>query len=150
MNVGIVGMGPSADVIEANGRDLWGMGQDPQADIKGCRLLFNCHDDYVEPVCNLPIITQETYPLDGVIQAIGRDYFGSTFGYMLAYAIEQEPDNIKCWGTDLDSKEEYAHQRPNAEWLIGLAEGRGINVDIAPGSSLMTYNWQGMTRYGWK
>ncbi len=158
MNIGIVGMGPSAYVLETYSPDyeLWGMGQDPLADIRGCTLLFNCHDHYDENddshhICkSLPIITQQTYPLNSIIQCIGRDYFGSTFGYMLAYAIEQEPDNIKCWGTDLDSKEEYAHQRPNAEWLIGLAEGRGINVDIAPGSSLMTYNWQGMTRYGWK
>ena len=56
---------------------------------------------------------------------------------MLGMAIWKKVDNIGCWGVDLDADGEYAHQRPNAEWLIGIAEGRNINVDIAPGSSLM-------------
>jgi hypothetical protein len=138
IDIGIVGMGPSADVVDGDGYDLWGMGQDPLADIKGCKLLFDCHDYYTGHVCkSLPIMTQENYPLDNVIKYIGRDYFGSTFGYMLAYAIYLEVNKIKCWGVDLDKEEEYIHQRPNAEWLIGIAEGRGINVDIATGSSLM-------------
>lgn len=148
--IGIMGMGPSAGVVKADGYMLWGMGQDPEADIKGCKLLFDCHDHYVDHICkSLPIMTQENYPLDGVIKCIGRDYFGSTFGYMLAYAIYLNVEKIKCWGIDLDNDTEWAVQRPNAEWLIGLAEGRGIKVDIAEGSSLMKYNWKGMKRYCW-
>ncbi len=163
MNLGMVGMGPSAVALDLSENlpvldGCWGCGPDPQADIRGCTLLFDCHDDYNEDhnyKCkSLPIITQEDYPIRAVIKCIGRDYFGSTFGYMLAYALllhQSAPiDSIQCWGMDMDSEGEYINQRPNVEWLIGLAEGRGIKVDIGLGSSLTKYDWHGMSRYCWE
>ncbi len=32
---------------------------------------------------------------------------------------------------------EYQQQRPNTEYLIGLARGKGITVEIAPSSALL-------------
>jgi hypothetical protein len=78
-----------------------------------------------------------------------RPYFTSSIGYMLAMAIAEgrnaqfEPIDedavgwIGLYGIDLASDTEYAEQRPNAEYFIGLARGLGIEVVIAEGSALL-------------
>ena len=81
------------------------------------------------------------YPLDAMVDHFGR-YFTSTVGYMLALAISEildaravktvpEPDEwIGLFGIDLGSAVEYMQQRPNAEYLVGMARGLGIPVFI--------------------
>lgn len=78
-----------------------------------------------------------------------RPYFTSSIGYMLALAIAEGRDEqfrpvdeqavgwIGIYGIDLASHTEYADQRPNAEYFIGLARGLGIEVVIAEGSALL-------------
>ncbi len=149
MNVGIVGLGPSAHVLAVDRPPLdeyWGMAWDPLWDIHGCSVTFDCHDHYYAgKYIREPEWTQNNYPIDEVIKCIGREYFESTFAYMLGLAILQDVDSITCWGIDLDVETEWAHQRPNAEWLVGIAEGRGIMVDVSGESSLMKSNG----RYCW-
>ena len=84
----------------------------------------------------------------------GEPYLESTFAYMLAYAIhlhaEGEPiTRIGLWGIDLDSASEWAYQRPNAEYLIGFARGRGIDVHI-PKEAHLTRSFWSVGRYGLK
>jgi len=74
------------------------------------------------------------------------DYFYSTISYMLAYAIMQQPEEISIWGIDLAHDSEYEYQKPSAEYLIGIARGRGIKVTIPPESALV----RGMYRYGYQ
>jgi hypothetical protein len=62
-------------------------------------------------------------------------YFTSTIGYMLALAIGRLRLD-RLYGIDLASDVEYPQQRPNAEYLIGLARGMGKTVVIAPASAL--------------
>lgn len=71
----------------------------------------------------------------------GTPYIESSIGWMMAQAmLELEPgDRIGIWGVDLHCESEYAYQRPNLEYLIGLARGRGINVFIPPQSALLTH-----------
>lgn len=76
------------------------------------------------------------YPLDEMSERFGR-YFTSTIGYMLALAIAEGYTWIGMYGIDLASDVEYQQQRPNTEYLIGLARGMGITVEIAPSSALL-------------
>jgi len=65
----------------------------------------------------------------------GRNLSGS-IAYLLALAINERPDIIELYGIDMASDGEYGTMRENVLYWIGLARGRGINVEISPGSSL--------------
>lgn len=77
----------------------------------------------------------------------GQDvpYFTSTISYMLALAIAEGFTEIGLYGIDLAADKEYAVERPAAEYLIGVARGRGITVTIAEGSALLKTD----RRYGY-
>ena len=83
--------------------------------------------------------------MDAVTKAVGTatghktPYLESSLAYMMAQALlELQPgDRIGIWGVDLHCESEYAYQRPNLEYLIGIARGRGIKVYIPPQSALM-------------
>jgi hypothetical protein len=92
--------------------------------------------------------TSEKYPLHSVQGLTGRDYFGSSVAYMIAYALLDMQHEIRLWGVDL-TRSIYDHQRPNLEWLIGFAEGRGVEVEVSKGGRLMTLPWTSGKRYGW-
>lgn len=77
------------------------------------------------------------FPLEEAIKDLGRVYFTSSIAYMLAMAIMERPDEIGIWGVDMASQTEYQQQRPCCEWMIGLAEGRGIKVTLPEGCKLM-------------
>ncbi len=95
------------------------------------------------------------YPLEAMTaKFFGRTgegaYFTSTIGFMLAMAIAEGRDDqfrpidedsafgwIGLYGIDLASNVEYADQRPNAEYFIGLARGLGITIEIAKRSALL-------------
>lgn len=62
--------------------------------------------------------------------------FGSTVDYMLAMAIKEGAEVINIIGVDMANWTEYAYQRPSCMYLIGLARGRGIEVNIDPDSKL--------------
>jgi hypothetical protein len=88
------------------------------------------------------------YPLEAMCTRFGK-YFTSTVGYMLAWAIDaivqqrrfpnvaEAGEWIGLFGIDLASDTEYVHQRPNAEYLVGVARGMGITVDVPPASAIM-------------
>lgn len=91
---------------------------------------------YMQPAfCDGRFPAATAYPLERLSDKFGR-YFTSTIGYMLALAIDEGYDWIGCYGIDLASDVEYAQQRPNAEYFIGLARGMGKTVEIAPSSAL--------------
>ena len=68
---------------------------------------------------------------------MGRNYFASTFSYILCHAILEGATEIGLYGIDMTLDSEYAYQRPNAEYLIGIAQGKGIKITIAKGSALL-------------
>jgi len=90
---------------------------------------------------------------------LGIDYFNSSIAYAMAMAICDKPEEISIWGVDMTATEEYATQRPNMEFLIGLALGRGIDVKISNYSPLCKFDTTGIKlgnmemeykeRYGW-
>lgn len=74
-------------------------------------------------------------PLESLIAQFGK-YFTSTIGYMIAMAIRDGYTWIGLYGIDLASDVEYRHQRANAEYLVGMARGMGIEVVISPSSAI--------------
>ena len=80
------------------------------------------------------------FPLADVIEDLGRVYLTSSIAYMLALAIHEQPTEIGLWGVDMASQTEYANQRPCCEWLIGVAQGRGIKVTLPDACALMKGN----------
>ena len=78
------------------------------------------------------------FPIEDVTKFLGRRYFMSGFSFMMALAMYMEFKTICIYGFDMSNETEYARQRPNAEWLIGFAEGRGIKIEIPPICRLMT------------
>lgn len=90
------------------------------------------------------IPTSVRYPMEEITALVGKTrdgtpYLESSLAYMMALAILEGVDKIGIWGVDLDIKSEYSHQRPNLEYLIGLARGRGIKVCVPPQSALLTH-----------
>lgn len=84
--------------------------------------------------------------MDAVTKLVGKTvqgtpYIESSIGWMMAQAmLELEPgDRIAVFGVDLHCESEYAYQKPNLEYLIGMARGRGIKVYIPPQSALCTH-----------
>lgn len=83
------------------------------------------------------------YPFDAVGKCVGKStagfpYIESSIAVMLALAIHEGADRIGVWGVDMGTTTEYAYQRPNMEYLIGLARGKGIAVWTPPQSSLLS------------
>lgn len=86
--------------------------------------------------------------------AAKKPFIESSLGYILYCALrashlganvreEWYPANIYIYGCDLDAADEYSYQRPNMLYLIGLAEGYGINVHIPNNSSIFKSQWTG-------
>lgn len=67
----------------------------------------------------------------------------SSIAYMIAVAMQEQPSDIGIFGVDMAAGEEYGYQRPNMAYLIGKAEGMGINVHLHPASRLLASEWTG-------
>jgi hypothetical protein len=166
MKIAIVGMSESQHQAPFNDTnwEVWGMMQHAEYRPVFDRV-FEMHpiDDemvksYIDKMDDLdaPVYMQEAY-YDGAVkypfEKVEKEYFSSTIGYMLALAISENPDEIAIYGVDMASKEEYLHQRANAEYFIGLAQGKGIKVTIPESSPLLKYqsikDHGYTTRYGW-
>jgi hypothetical protein len=83
------------------------------------------------------IPTATAYPLLAVSTAIGHDYLTSSTAYALALAITEGVDEIRVVGVHAVTEIEYVEQRPCIEWLLGIAEGRGIRVWLPDGGTLL-------------
>ncbi len=113
-------------------------------------------EEYVERMAKMPIPimvldwawlkvwpTAKMLPVKDLI-ARGRDYFTCTVPYMIALAIDriergENDPRIELYGVDAEIASEWSYERPCIEWWAGLAEGRGIKVAVAKGSSLMRH-----------
>lgn len=87
------------------------------------------------------------FPMDKVADLVGRTkyktpYLESSIAYMFAMAMAElgRGDKIGVWGCDLATAGEYAYQRPNMEYLIGMARGMGIKVYVPPVNVLLSPN----------
>jgi hypothetical protein len=92
--------------------------------------------DGVQVVTQEPIDGGTSYPIENMIEKFGR-YFTNTISYMIAYAIECGATDIMLAGVDMAAVDEYGAQRPSCEYFLGIAKGRGINVEIPLVSDLL-------------
>ncbi len=179
MDIAIVGLSPTTHNQAPFGDpdwEVWGLPWDEGFWIYYDRL-FEMHDirliekdnsrrpsDYIERLKNIdaPLYMQESYFETAIaypFHEVPTEYFNSSIAYMLAMAIVEEPEKIGIYGVDMKGDDEYGYQKPNIEYLIGLAEGRGIKVLIPDESPLMKFQSEGIMfadfypnyvgRYGW-
>jgi|6_EtaG_2_1085325.scaffolds.fasta_scaffold00491_5 hypothetical protein len=147
--------------------ELWGLPWDDEGYFK-FQAAFDLHDyylhtkpeaglrkDYTERLCEFPgrlfmqknypeVPNSRAYPLQGVISAIGADYFNSGPSYAMGMAIAALPAEIGLWGLYMAKGTEWAVQRPNMEYLIGIARGKGITVTIPDDSPLCQFDGDGI------
>jgi len=138
--IGVIGMATDfrPALPPTNCTELWGFPDDewwPHFD----RLFevhqppFGRHDEawyqlrLAEAAQDAPIVTSDNYPLDEVIK-IGGDNFQSSLDYMLGMAIYLDPAAISLWG--VSDHEKYHYQRESMARWVGVAQGRGITVDV--------------------
>jgi len=76
------------------------------------------------------------FPYKELVIKHGR-YFTNTIAWLIALAIEQEPEEIGIWGVNMAQDTEYAHQRPCCEYFLGMAKGLGIEITIPKASELL-------------
>lgn len=100
----------------------------------------------------------KAYPFDEVAKTTGY-YWNSSIAYAMAMAIHEGAEEIGLYGVDMKGDDEYGYQKPNMEYLVGLAIGRGIKVHVPDASPLLKFNPVGVKffdhtpvyvkRYGW-
>ena len=166
MDLAIVGFSPTTHDLAFDRQfdEVWGMPWDEGYWVHYSRL-FEMHNlnllrtvecrpkDYEERLkeVDAPLYMQEEYkefpcikfPIESVAKITG-DYFNSSIAYMVALAIYEEVNSISIFGVDMKDDEEYFYQRPNLEYLIGLAKGKGINIHIPEESPLCKFNPDGI------
>ena len=140
--------------------EVWGMNQlyrhIPRAD-RWFEIHHNWHEHVVEgtdhlgwlqafpgPIYNCTKIAEipNSVPFPRAdCAAAGTDYWTSSIAYMIALAIRDGFTTIDLYGIDLVVGEEYAHQKPCAEFWIGVAQGRGLTIGIHQNSALLKHQF---------
>jgi hypothetical protein len=152
MRVAIVGLSPSRADAPREGWQRWGLAWDVEA--LGFDRVFEMHDDWIDMPADYSqrlalfdrvymqaqyLPNAVVYPFEEVAQTCGA-YWESSIAYMLALAIHEGAEEIGLWGVDMKSDEEYGYQKPNVEYLLGLAKGRGIKTHIHDSSPLLKFS----------
>lgn len=94
------------------------------------------------------------FPWYEMVETFGRDFFTSSFSWMMALAIVQGATEIALYGIDMASRDEYIRQRPGFYYFKRRAEERGIKVSAPFESDIMQppalYAYQDSTPQGRK
>lgn len=80
-----------------------------------------------------------TFPMDAMVKEFGKDFFTSSFAWMMALAISQGAKEIALFGIDMASRDEYLLQRPGFFFFKHIAETRGIKVSAPNESDIMQH-----------
>lgn len=94
--------------------------------------------------------TSMAYPIHAILKEFPRAYINNSISWQIALAMHLGYKHIALYGIDMaldgvTGESEYAHQRPSVEYYIGIAEGRGITVEIPELSELCRVGYL----YGW-
>ena len=94
----------------------------------------------------IPIMMQDVYkdapasmkyPFATMITEFPRGYMTNHLAYMVALALMEGVTHIGIFGCGYETNSEYGPQRGSAEYWLGVAEGRGVQVLIPPGCDLL-------------
>lgn len=80
------------------------------------------------------------YPLAEVVREFQTAYFTCGFAYMLAWGIYCKPKRLRLFGMDFDYgdlRAVYESGKPCAEWWLGRAQDRGIELFVPEKSNLL-------------
>jgi hypothetical protein len=72
-------------------------------------------------------------------------YFTSTFAYEMALALHLGYERIEIYGFEMFGIDEYITQKPCAEFWIGLARGRGVEIYLPPRNQMLRAPLYGYT-----
>lgn len=80
----------------------------------------------------------EEYPLKEIISKFNIEYFTDSVAYCVAFAIHKGYTKIKMRGCDYFWGDEiHSGKRDCVEFWLGVAKGRGIEIDVGKGSTLL-------------
>lgn len=111
---------------------------------------------------NIPVYMQDAslvpnatpFPMEQMVNEFGRDFFTSSFAWMMALAISKGASEIALFGIDMASRDEYILQRPGFYFFKHMAESRGIKVSAPNESDIMQppglYGYSDVTPFGRK
>lgn len=179
LKVAMIGTAPSSrDLAPYNDPTwkIWGcspgnMNSCPRVDLwfeLHSNLMWKEHEHYGKPYLEwlnkqaFPIYMQNNslvprampFPWFEMVQEFGRDFFTSSFSWMMALAIVQGAQEIALYGIDMASRDEYIRQRPGFYYFKRRAEERGIIVSAPHESDIMQppalYAYQDSTPQGRK
>ena len=86
----------------------------------------------------LDIKNYEEYPLKEILKEYGVEYFTDSVAYMVAFAIFKGYTKIKMRGCDYFWGDEiHSGKRDCVEFWLGVAKGKGIEVDVGKGGTLL-------------
>lgn len=95
-----------------------------------------------------------SFPKDEMVKEFGRDFFTSSFAWMMALAITKGAKEIALYGIDMASKDEYFQQRSGFYFFKHIAEQRGVKVWAPHESDIMQppglYGFSEVTPFGRK
>ncbi len=139
MHVIIIGKGVGWELAPLEG-ETWGVN-----DLclrRPVKVVFNLHNvensliDKINAFVNannVKLIGLDDFPLD----KMHIDYFTNSIAMMIAYAIYCGATQIDLYGCVLWGGSEYAYQKPNVEYWIGYARGKGIKVNLFGNTNLL-------------
>lgn len=84
--------------------------------------------------------TSVAYPRAEVLRFLkmeDMDYLTSTVSYMLALALMEGFRTVRLLGIDLSTKEEYIRERPNFEFLLGIAHHLEVQIELPAGCPIL-------------
>lgn len=87
------------------------------------------------------------FPMNTVLGDFPGAPFENTICYQMAFALMMGAEEIGLWGVHMITEKEYLMERASVLYWVGLAEGRGVKVTLAPGAPLFMSRWQS-GRYG--
>lgn len=101
-------------------------------------------NDYLESLKKLPcpvymqqkwpeIPNSERFPIEAIMARFGK-YITNSISMQMAFALHLGFGEISLYGVDMSAGTEWAYQRPNAEYFIGMAIGMGVKLYV-PGES---------------
>ena len=179
--VALIGTAPSSRMLAPYNDPTWkiwacspgNQGTIPRADVwfeLHGNLLWPENESYGAPyiawlkTLTIPVYMQDqryvpnaiTYPKDEMIKEFGKDFFTSSFAWMMALAIKQmlPGDEMALYGIDMASRDEYILQRPGFYFFRHIAQSRGIKVSAPHESDIMQspglYGYSEVTPFGRK
>lgn len=179
LKVALIGTAPSSRLLAPFADPSWkiwacspgNMNMLPRVD-----LWFELHGNLLWPECKsygepyiewlkrqtFPVYMQDqryvesalVFPKDEMVKEFGKDFFTSSFAWMMAYAIHQGAKEIALYGIDMASRDEYILQRPGFYFFRHIAQQRGIKVFAPHESDIMQspglYGYSEVTPFGRK